>query len=132
MTPPPAGTGRSDQLTVAGSSVFGTACSAPSLALGTTLVIVLTRAHASRAAGLLSSYHSTSSPLPLACKHRAGDELCAFREDFRAVMRCRYALPSLGFPWLLEPGSLVGAALVDVSARRRCLTEAPAVFWTDR
>mmetsp|Transcript_9190 Transcript_9190/g.26907 ORF Transcript_9190/g.26907 Transcript_9190/m.26907 type:complete len:226 (-) Transcript_9190:14-691(-) len=78
VTPPSAGTGRSDQFTVAGSSVFGTACSAPSLALGTTLVIVLTRAHALRAAGLLSSYHSTSSPLPLACKHRAGDELCAY------------------------------------------------------
>ena len=53
--------------------------------------------------------------------------LRCLREDFRAVMRCRYALPSPGFPWLLEPGSLVGAALVDVSARRRCLTEASAV-----
>ena len=44
---PPSGTGRSDHFTVAGSSVFGTVVSAPLVALGTTLVMVFTRAHAS-------------------------------------------------------------------------------------
>ena len=39
---------------------------------------------------------TTSSLLPLACKHWAGDELCAydaFVKSFRAFMRCPFVLP---------------------------------------
>ena len=73
-----------------------------------------------------------SSLLPLACTHRPGDELCVYDAFVKAFMRCRYAAQSGPFPLLRKPGSLVGVAFADGSARRRCLTGASVNPRTDR